>query len=214
MVEVRAISHAVEEAPQLESALAAPLAALVQLLQALATEPAAEAATATCFCIVQSLRGWLVPLLAPHLQTLMDILLVFLRRDPENALLLRTVAAVTRFYATRWPQAFYDVLRSIADVATRSRMNGEEYVRELMGLFASFATVCCREFNADAETIRVVMGVCQGFAVNAGNRGKVAVFSFLNKLLRLENDNEGIRAVFAQMGPQLLDVDVEQASHL
>ena len=206
MVIFLAFSHAVEESPQLEPALSPAVAALVRLLQEMAGDPSEEAAAAVCFCVVQSLRGWLVPLLAPHLQTLMDILLGFLRRDPANALLLRTVAAVTRFYATQCPLAFYDVLRSVARVAAQSGMNSEEVVRELMGLFASFATVCCKEFNADEETIRVVLSVCQGFVVHAANRGKVAAFAFMNKLLRLENDNDAIRRVFVQMAPELLDV--------
>ena len=206
-------SHAVEESPLLEPALAPAVAALVRLLREMAAEPAEEAAAAVCFCVVQSLRGWLVPLLAPHLQTLMDILIAFLRRDPENALLLRTVAAATRFYAAQCPQAFYDVLRSVACVAAQSRMNSEEYVRELMGLFASFATVCCREFNADGETIQVVLNVCQGLLVNAGNRGKVAVLSFMNKLLRLEDDNDGIRFAFLNRMAELLDVEVKRTGH-
>ena len=105
------------------------------------------------------------------------------------------------------------MLRSIAQVAAGSSMNGEEFVRELMGLFGSFATVCCAEFNADEETVRGVIAVCVRLAVQAGNRGKVAVFAFLNKLLRLENDNEGIRAVFAQMAPQLLDVNLTDSRH-
>ena len=141
------------------------------------------------------------------------VLLVFLRREPENAALLKAVATATKFFARRWPEAFYDVLRSIAQVAAGSSMNGEEFVRELMGLFGSFATVCCAEFNADEETVRGVIAVCVRLAVQAGNRGKVAVFAFLNKLLRLENDNEGIRAVFAQMAPQLLDVNLTDSRH-
>ena len=195
---------------QLEPVLEPVLTLLLRRLGEVAAEAEKSggfAAAAVSFCVTQ------MPLLEPKLPALMEVLLVFLRREPENAALLKAVATATKFFARRWPEAFYDVLRSIAQVAAGSSMNGEEFVRELMGLFGSFATVCCAEFNADEETVRGVIAVCVRLAVQAGNRGKVAVFAFLNKLLRLENDNEGIRAVFAQMAPQLLDVNLTDSRH-
>ena len=213
---IRGFFSPVGESARLEPVLEPVLAELLRRLGALAAEEEKSggfAAAAASFCVTQMLRGWLVPLLEPKLPALMEILLAFLRREPENAALLKAVATATRFFARRWPEAFYDVLRSIAQAAAGSSMNGEEFVRELMGLFGSFATVCCAEFNADGETVRGVVTVCARLAVQAGNRGKVAVFAFLNKLLRLESDNEGIRAVFAQMAPQLLDVDLTDSCH-
>lgn len=215
-VEFGAFFSSVEESVQLEPVLEPVLTLLLRRLGEVAAEAEKSggfAAAAVSFCVTQMLRGWLVPLLEPKLPALMEVLLVFLRREPENAALLKAVATATKFFARRWPEAFYDVLRSIAQVAAGSSMNGEEFVRELMGLFGSFATVCCAEFNADEETVRGVIAVCVRLAVQTGNRGKVAVFAFLNKLLRLENDNEGIRAVFAQMAPQLLDVNLTDSRH-
>ena len=205
-------TEAESELPVLEPVLTLLLRRLGEVA-AEAEKSGGFAAAAVSFCVTQMLRGWLVPLLEPKLPALMEVLLVFLRREPENAALLKAVATATKFFARRWPEAFYDMLRSIAQVAAGSSMNGEEFVRELMGLFGSFATVCCAEFNADEETVRGVIAVCVRLAVQAGNRGKVAVFAFLNKLLRLENDNEGIRAVFAQMAPQLLDVNLTDSRH-
>lgn len=78
-------SSSVEESVQLEPVLEPVLTLLLRRLGEMAAEAEKSggfAAAAVSFCVTQMLRGWLVPLLEPKLPALMEVLLVFLRREP------------------------------------------------------------------------------------------------------------------------------------
>ena len=174
-----------------------------------------EIVSVFCSFVTYCVRGWLVPIFTPFIQFIMNTLIRYLQQDSQNSLLLKTVTSLTQFYAKSYPEDFYSVLKNVAMIAEMNlTFNSDDYVRELMALFGSFSTVCCYQFNGDVGCIQTVLRICEGYVQSAANRGKVACFAFMNKMLRLEADNENIKLVFVQMAPHLVDVCYVDFSYL
>lgn len=174
-----------------------------------------EVVNVFCSFVTYCVRGWLIPIFAPHIQSVMNTLIRFLQHDFKNTQLMKTISSLTQFYAKSYQDDFYSVLKNIAFLAEANlSFNSDDYIRELIALFNSFATVYCYQFNADMECIQVVLHVCKEYIQSAAHRGKVACFAFMSKLLRLEADNENIKLVFNQLAPSFMDVWVMDLSYL
>ena len=171
------------------------------------SEAHSEIITAITSFMLYCVRGWMTDLFAPHIQTIMDILIAFFRSDLRNALVLKTIASLTRFYANSHAQQFYVVIRNVANVAqTDLNYNSEEYVRELITLFSTLPTVCCAMLNADKECIQWIISITQHYMFTSSNRARTSCLSLLHKMLQLQTDNDVINAVFTEVAPQFVDV--------
>ena len=202
-----------EHTPQLLSSVIQSLMTILeQLLQQSSDN---EVVSVFCSFVTYCVRGWLIPIFAPHIQSVMNTLIPFLQHDFKNTQLMKTISSLTQFYAKSYQDDFYSVLKNIAFLAEANlSFNSDDYIRELIALFNSFATVYCYQFNADMECIQVVLHVCKEYIQSAAHRGKVACFAFMSKLLRLEADNENIKLVFNQLAPSFMDVWVMDLSYL
>ena len=112
-------------------------------------------------------------------------------------------------FASSHAEAFYAAFRTIVSItANYTSYNDEEYVRELFDLFSVFPLQYPAQFNRDAECVMTIFRISNSYIRSAPTRAKMAVFSMLTKVLKLEHDNDAILQIAAQIAPDLLTVGI------
>ena len=101
----------------------------------------------------------------------------------------------------------YSAFRAIASLSlAQTRFNEEEYVCELFTLLSSFPLQFPRQFNRDPSCVLDVLRTADAYLYSASTRGKTACFALLNKIAKLQTDNDAVLQVLAQAAPTLLHV--------
>lgn len=137
----------------------------------------------------------------------MNILLSYFQHYPHSTVLLKTLTSLTKFYGKDFAPAFFAVIRDIANIAFANlEFNDENYVRELMQLFAVTPYICCAQLNQNPECITTILRVADSYVNTAPNRAKMACFSLLNRLVRCETDNDNIVKVVTSLAGVFLTV--------
>ena len=139
----------------------------------------------------------------------MDILLAYYQQYPSSGTLLKTMAFLSNMFASSHAEAFYAAFRTIVSItANYTSYNDEEYVRELFALFSVFPLQYPAQFNRDAECVMTIFRISNSYIRSAPTRAKMAVFSMLTKVLKLEHDNDAVLQIAAQIAPDLLTVGI------
>ena len=139
----------------------------------------------------------------------MDILLAYYQQYPTSGILLKTMAFLSNMFSSSHAEAFYAAFRAIASItANYTSYNDEEYVSELFTLFSAFPLQYPAQFNRDTECVMTVLRTSNAYIRSAPMRAKMAVFSLLTKVLKLEHDNDAILQIVTQIAPDLLTVGI------
>ena len=137
----------------------------------------------------------------------MDVLLAYFQLYPTSSSLLNTMAFLSNMFAASFADSFYSAFRAIASLSlAQTRFNEEEYVCELFTLLSSFPLQFPRQFNRDPPCVLDVLRTADAYLHSASTRGKTACFALLNKIAKLQTDNDAVLQVLAQAAPTLLHV--------